>query len=109
VETSQSSNPPFACNINGMTKEQRERYGVLVKALDIKNRHLQELSDGFRFELPQASTSIVDAAEWISYERLCCPFFSFSLELDTGDDKVHLSLRGPDGIKPFIRAEFEIV
>jgi len=95
----------FFCNANGMTAEERARYDALMLSLDIKNRPRHELADGIAFELPPESAVIVKAAEWMCLERKCCPFFSFSLELDR---TVRLSLHGEEGIKEFIGAEFSL-
>lgn len=36
---------------------------------------------------------------------VCCPFFSFAIELESGGGAIWLHLTGRDGVKPFIQAE----
>ncbi len=45
------------------------------------------------------------AAEFITRERLCCPFFRFELALEPGSEALALRLTGPEGVREFIRQE----
>jgi len=54
------------------------------------------------------SQLIQDIAEFIVYERLCCPFFDFELAVEQDSNRLWLRLRGQEGIKEFIRFEFQI-
>jgi hypothetical protein len=47
-----------------------------------------------------------EVSEWISLERLCCPFLMFQLE---GASEVsRLTMRGPDGVKAILQQQFRI-
>ena len=98
----------FACNMNGMTKAQRQRHEVLIQQLGGFQQKPRELSDGYAFRLATDAPTILAAAEFITLERLCCPFFKFALDLDTDNDVLWLSLTGRPGVKPFIAAEFNL-
>ena len=100
--------PPFACNMKAMNAEQRQRYNVLAKQLQMTIQEIKELPDGYAFRLPSETRVVKDAAEWIAYERLCCPFFDFGLEVERNGGAMWLRLTGREGIKPFIRSEFDI-
>jgi len=104
----EENEPPFACNMNGMNTEQRQRYELLTKRLQITKQEIKELPDGYAFRLSSEASTVKDAAEWITYERLCCPFFDFGLEVERNSGAMWLRLTGREGIKPFIRAEFGI-
>lgn len=93
----------FACNPLAMNKGQRARYAVLTKQLFATKSDIQELPDGYAFGLAANSQTIKDAAEFITYERLCCPFLSF--EMTVGGDKLSLRLTGAEGVKEFLNAE----
>ena len=54
------------------------------------------------------SQLIQDIAEFIVYERLCCPFFDFELAVEQDSNRLWLRLRGQEGIKEFISFEFQI-
>ena len=99
---------PFVCNMNALSAEQTERYRELTKKLDEHRLSVKELADGYGFRFKAETRLIQDAAEFIAYERLCCPFFDFELAIEQDTDRLWLRLRGQDGVKDFIRAEFGI-
>ena len=99
---------PFVCNVAGMNAEQRQRYTVLIKKLQVSKQEVRELPDGYAFRFPAESSTIQDLAEFIVYERLCCPFFDFDLAVEREGGPVWLRLRGREGVKDFIRIEFGI-
>lgn len=66
---------------------------------------IRELADGYEFRLADDSSAITTAAEFISLERLCCPFLNFGLEIKAEGGPVWLRLRGREGVKAFIREE----
>ncbi len=69
---------------------------------------VKELGDGYAFRFKAESQLILEAAEFIVYERLCCPFFDFELAIEQDSNRLWLRLRGQEGIKEFIRSEFKI-
>lgn len=104
----ENNEPPFACNLKALNAEQRQRYDLLSKQLKSKTQEVKELPNGYAFRLPSETATIKDAAEWITYERLCCPFFDFGLEIERNDGAIWLQIMGREGVKPFIKSEFGI-
>jgi hypothetical protein len=104
----EDNEPPFACNMKAMNAEQRQRYDLLTKQLQVTKQEIKELPNGYAFRLPSETSTVKDAAEWITYERLCCPFFDFGIEVERNGGAVWLRLTGREGVKPFIRSEFGI-
>ena len=98
----------FVCNINALNAAQRERYKEIIQKLNESRQSVKELNDGYAFRFKAESQLIQDAAEFIVYERLCCPFFDFELAVEQDSNRLWLRLRGQDGVKEFIRAEFGI-
>lgn len=96
----------FACNPSALDKEQRARYAVLTKQLIATKQEVNELADGYAFHFPANPQSIKDVAEFITYERLCCPFLSFEMAVE--GENLLLRLKGKEGIKEFIKMEFGI-
>jgi len=66
---------------------------------------IRELTDGYAFRLPPLSDVLTKAAEFISLERLCCPFLRFSLEVEPEGGSIWLRLTGREGVKAFVREE----
>ena len=65
-------------------------------------REVRELSDGYAFRIP-AETAIVErAGGFIARERLCCPFFSFTLEVTPERGPAWLKITGNDRVKEYI-------
>jgi hypothetical protein len=96
----------FACNLRGLTEAQRVRHGELSKKLMGSAAEITELDDGFRFRL--SADGLVEAAEWVSYEHKCCPFFTFALKQSRDEGPVLLDVTGSPGVKTFIRSEFRL-
>jgi hypothetical protein len=99
---------PFICNLNALSDSQKERYHQLTRILNESRQSVKELNDGFAFRFKADSQLILDVAEFIVYERLCCPFFNFELTVEADTNRMWLHLRGQSGIKEFIKSEFNI-
>jgi hypothetical protein len=100
--------PAFACSLTALTTEQRKRHAELRKVLGEAIKEIQELPDGYAFRLPDDMKTIVNAAEFITYEKLCCPFFKFNLEIESDGKPVWLKLTGREGVKQFLKTEFAV-
>ena len=96
---------PFACDMSAIAPEQRGAHIATIEKLFGSVRSTRELPDGYAFELSNESDVLLTAVGFIVNERLCCPFFDFALEIEHEGGSVWLSLRGCDGVKPFIMAE----
>ena len=96
---------PFACDMTAIAAEQRSAHMVTIEKLFRSVQSSRELQNGYAFELPNESDMLLTVAEFIANERLCCPFFDFALEVEREGGAVWLSLKGRDGVKPFIMAE----
>ena len=96
------SEPALACDFTAMDDEQRERYRALRRRLGEYFQEARELEDGYAFR--HSSKVLVALAEYVSLERLCCPFFDFAIEVGHGEDEVWLSMTGPEGAKGILEA-----
>jgi hypothetical protein len=95
----------FACDMTAIEPEQRSAHLATIEKLFGAVESLRELPNGYSFRLPNESEVLLAAAEFISLERLCCPFFGFGLEVEQEGGAIWLSLTGGEGVKPFILAE----
>lgn len=102
--TMKSEEMVFACNVSALDKDQRPRYGALTKQLKGAIQEVQELPDGYAFRFTANAQSIKDVAEFVTYERLCCPFFNFEMAVE--GEALLLRLKGKEGVKEFIKIEF---
>jgi hypothetical protein len=50
--------------------------------------------------------SLTELAEWMTMERLCCPFLTLQISASGNQPDWLLTLTGPEGTKPLLDAEF---
>ena len=96
----------FACNMNALTSAERARHQDLSRTLLTAVQERSELRNGYAFRLP--SSALITAAEWVSFERKCCPFFAFEIEQPKDQAPLWLRITGSEGVKPFIEEEFQL-
>ena len=95
----------FACDMNTLTSSERTRHQELSRTLLAEVQEKKELKNGYAFRLP--SETLMKAAEWVSFERKCCPFFTFEMEQARDRGPLWLRITGSEGVKAFIREEFQ--
>jgi hypothetical protein len=96
---------PLACDMRAIPTDQREGHLAKTRALFALIEEIKELPDGYEFRLAAGSNTLVDAAEFVSHEKLCCPFLRFAIEAEPDNGPLWLRLTGRDGVKGFIREE----
>jgi hypothetical protein len=96
---------PFACNMTALAPAERSAHLATIQEVFGAVEEIRELSDGYSFRLANETAMLIKLAGFIAKERLCCPFFGFSLHLEPEGGALWLSLTGREGVKPFIRAE----
>ena len=109
-QTSSSENnkhsSPFACNAFALSAEIRKRhFDELGPTLLKLKKSTHELADGYEFEFQADNHTYQLLTEWISQERLCCPFFNIELRLESESGPMWLRLGGRPGVKEFIKAD----
>jgi hypothetical protein len=104
MTVSQPGTHPIICNLGAISN--RSRYGTLSKLVRAAISGRAELSDGFAFSLNGEIIGLPELAEWITFERQCCPFLNFELSLSGADSIWWLTLTGPDGAKALLDREF---
>lgn len=95
----------FACDMSVMTPDERQQHLATIQELFGAVQEIRELADGYSFRLESNDYMLLQAAEFIMKEQLCCPFFRFNIDAKPNGDIFWLSLTGPEGVKPFIKAE----
>jgi len=106
MKSSGGGQSPLACNISALNPRQRLRIRALLDEFRAGRKELRELSNGYSVRLPTEGSTIRDAAEFITLERLCCPFYDFALQSEREGGPVWLTLTGRASVKEFARIEF---
>ncbi len=91
---------PIACDLTQIPETERtEHIQNRVPALFRAARMVSELPAGYALSYDKAPGIIPQIAEFIENERLCCPFFTFDLQVPPGDAPIILGITGNDGVK----------
>ena len=107
-ESNKDSEAPFACSLTALSAAEREHHKELSKVMHAAVKEIRELPNGYGFSFSGERRSILFLSEWIALERLCCPFFSFQLEVRSEGQPIWLRITGRDGVKEFMQSEFGI-
>jgi hypothetical protein len=106
VEKKSPVESPIACEVGGLDAQQRSRQRAVLAALRSSFQEVREMPEGYAFRLPASASSILTVAEFISLERVCCPFLDFTLEVGREGGPLWLRLGGREGGKEFLGALF---
>jgi len=98
----------FYCNTKALTSAERARHQELTDKLMSVRKETVETEKGYEFQFSPAEVSLGELAEWVAAEGKCCPFFDFHIDLEREGALLCLRLTGAEGIKAFIRSEFEV-
>jgi hypothetical protein len=97
----------IACDLTAIDPAERDQHILTTEQLFAAVQHTDELPDGYAFRL--SAEHLLDAAHFIGRERLCCPFFTFTLQQEANGGPLWLKLTGSAEVKQFIQAEFGAV
>jgi hypothetical protein len=96
---------PIACDLTAIPADEREAHETLAKQLFFEAvPERRELADGFAFQFRAEQYQPLVA--FIANERLCCPFFRFTLEVTPAHGPIWLRITGDVSVKEFIQSEF---
>jgi hypothetical protein len=98
----------FFCNTKALTPAERARHEELGDRLMRVRNEVVEMEKGYEFQFSPSQVTISELAEWVAAEGKCCPFFDFHIDLEREGTLLCLRLTGPEGIKAFIRSEFQV-
>jgi hypothetical protein len=100
----ESDATPISCNLAALPHP--ARYRTLLDGLRSALSGCAERPDGYCYSVRSDRLSLAELGEWISLERLCCPFLNFELSVSGADLLYWLTLTGPEGVKPILEREF---
>jgi len=100
------SDIPIACNLDVFTDADRTRHMQVSRQWHSRIQEAVNIPEGYAFRFEPDSDLLVLFAEFISRERLCCPFFQFEIVLEPGGP-LWLRLMGDERVKQFLDHEIE--
>jgi len=98
----------FYCNTKALTPAERIYHKKLTDKLIASRKEIVETERGYEFRYSPSTVSLAELAECVAAEGKCCPFFDFHIDLEREGQLLCLRLTGQEGIKPFIRSEFQV-
>jgi hypothetical protein len=103
MNTADTQNPPvFACDLTAIDTDVRSTHVSAAEQLLLHDAaEVQELSDGYAFRF--GAEWYTQVTEFIANERLCCPFFTFTLEVTPAQGPLWLRITGSEEIKMFLQ------
>ena len=92
----------LACDLSAIALEQRAGHQALATQLFRQAaQERTELTDGYAFRFP--AERYADLTAFIANERLCCPFFTFTLEVTADQGPLWLHITGREGAKAILQ------
>ncbi len=95
--------------MDALNRAERERYATLLDELRSVLQEKRELPDGFAFRFPAEPVLFLKLADWVTLESRCCPFLRFQLSLEQEAGPAWLRLTGREGVKDFLKNEFQMI
>jgi hypothetical protein len=96
--------PALACDLTAIVAAERPAH--VARAARLMSEAVQErveLVDGYAMRYHAGEYG--ELAAFIANERLCCPFFRFTLDLSPAQGPIWLHITGSEETKSFLRAE----
>lgn len=96
----------LACNLTALSSAEREEHRKLLPQLSSQLQELRELTDGYAFRFLAAALETI--VQFVPLERRCCPFLDFAIEISRLEGPVWLTIKGPAGVKEFLKMDLRI-
>jgi hypothetical protein len=106
----QAANPEssFYCNTKSLSKVEWAHKKQISEKMRIALADRKELANGYAFRFRPEAVSLMELADWVTSEARCCPFFDMGIEVERDGGFRWLKLTGAEGVKQFIRMEFNL-
>jgi len=93
----------LVCDLTTIPAAEREEHITSAPQLFQSAQEVRELPNGYAFRFMNGPGKFLSVAKYIEYERLCCPFFDFELEIQSDSGALWLRLTGKEGVKELLR------
>ncbi len=103
--TRENAPPVLACIMDALPKAQQPLHQANASRLFASAQEVREMATGYAWRLPNETDLFQTVVSFICYERLCCPFFHFSLEVEPDQEPIWFSITGAVDMKTFLQSE----
>lgn len=95
---------PIACTLSAADLDTRR--DEVTDSIFQQAEARQELADGYQFRFSGSDEWADRLLDFVKFERRCCAFFKFELAFEPNQGHIWLTLRGGEGVKDFLQAQF---
>jgi hypothetical protein len=107
MSSSADSSIPLVCMPAAIPPTERKGHFALAKQLFGEMATAsRDLPSGYAFQFDAGALPAV--ARFIEYERRCCPFMTFELEVAPQSGPLWLRMTGPEGTRAVLDAELDL-
>lgn len=97
--------PPVACDLGRLDDGDRRRERELLAWFRAAQLSARREVGAVRYALTADARTLAAVGELLGYERLCCPFLEFRLEVGRGK-RARLTIAGGEAALDLVLAEF---
>jgi len=105
MENGSHHRSPIVCDLSALDAEQRARHQAWGQELRSGVLEVQEVADGYAFRYASEPSVFLRLPEFVTLERLSCPFLRIVLEFEPERGPVWLRITGREGVERFLQAE----
>jgi hypothetical protein len=87
--------PPVACTLT--EAEMRERRRMILDSVRPSLLGVTPLPAGYSFRFEPASEVLAQLGRVVDLERQCCPFLTYKIIVEAGNQPICLEVTGPPG------------
>ncbi|WP_240644352.1 hypothetical protein [Paenibacillus paeoniae] len=98
---------PVACCHSVFTREQRVDYKSIWGGLETRRISISELEKGYQHQFPGDAETLRLINEWVSMERKCCAFLTFTVIARHTEEPIFLQLTENEEAKAFLQADIQ--
>jgi len=106
--TAPQPDPVLACNVQAIPLQMRPAHAAHTQHLMAAIQEVQELPTGYALRLPNETEVLQATMAFLIFERLCCPFFHFTLDIPAEQGPIWLHVTGAINVKDFVQSTFGI-
>ena len=106
--TAMTEQSKFYCDMKALSSAERAQHAKLTAKLIAVRTDIVDYPKGYEFQYSPSTMSLAELADWAVVESKCCPFFNFHIDMENEGRLLCLRLTGQEGIKAFIRSEFQV-
>ncbi len=93
----------IACKLRAFNTKQQASYQRLVNYLRKNRKQIEELPNGYAIAFSSQPNTCLQVTKFVTMERRCCPFISFTMRFEPNNGLLWLQLTGPEGTKEILQ------